>query len=103
MPCVLFRGTLPLTPSFHEVLDAPEGVQDFWRIVDQAAVIEAAAEGIGPFLTLASANWFGKDKSLDRTMYVRQCYPEMWRSILERKDLGTSRFGILGKHNLAWS
>ena len=34
-------------------------------------------------------------------MYVRQCYPEMWGFILKKKMMGTSRFGILGKPNLA--
>ena len=78
-------------------MDAPDGVQDFWKVVDHDAVVEATAEDKGQFLSLASAHWFGKDKSLNHTMYVRQCYPEMWNLILKKKKLGTSRFGILGK------
>ena len=101
----------PIHTVAPEFEDAPEEVQLFWRTVDSGVTLEddtgriledhvgsinpAPAAGTGPrFLRLNESIWLGKI-SIGSVMFIRECYPQLWQKIEERKSLRS--FGILGE------
>ena len=96
-----------VAPEFD---DAPEDMQRFWTTVDSGVILEGDKGEImeddvgsinpvparmGPrFLRLKESSWLDKI-SLGSIMFIRECYPQLWQKIYEKKSL--RGFGILGE------